>query len=282
MEVPEAVGQERVAAPRGETLALARLMAVHRRTRAEHAVSHVSAAILWGWRVWDMPDETHIYQEYRASGHAAADIVHHRNLPAEHRTEHLGIPVTSKVRAAVDCALTMRPFEALVVLDSALSDGLTREELLSDLESRKDKRGTRRARRVIEISDGGAESHWESWVRYVIVQAGLPSPTTQVVVLTRLGSSRCDMGWPEWRVMVEFDGMVKYQDGVLAPDHSGARELMREKRRGDAIVETGMRMVRVTKHDRRDPGAIVTRVLRLLPANVGRTVRPDPLLPPLA
>ncbi|MBL0884797.1 hypothetical protein [Myceligenerans indicum] len=280
VEVPQPEAQRRPAPRRDEAAALAQIVAVHRRTRADHFVSHVSAAVLWGWRVWDLPDLTHLYQRYRASGHAASDVVHHRNLPADQHAEHQGIPVTSKVRTAVDCALTMRPVEALVIVDSALADGVAREDLLDDLEARPDRRGTRAARRVIEIADPGAESHWESWVRYVLVRAGLPTPATQVVVPTRLGSYRCDMGWPEWRVVVEFDGLVKYRDAVLAPDHSGAQELMREKRRGDAIIETGVRLVRVTKHDRHDPDDIANRVLPLLPPDVRRGARPDPLLPP--
>lgn len=280
VEVLASDARERPALRRDEASALANIVAVHRLTRTDHFFSHVSAAVLWGWRVWDAPEATHLYQRYRASRHAASDVVHHRNLPADQRAEHRGIPVTSKVRTAVDCALTMRPVEALVVLDGALADGVTREDLLGDLASRKDRRGTRPARRLLEIADPGAESHWESWVRYVLVRAGLPCPTTQVVVPTRLGSYRCDMGWPEWHVMVEFDGLVKYQDGVLATDHSGAEELMREKRRGDALAEAGARLVRVTKHDRHDPDDIVGRVLRLLPPAIRSTARPDPLLPP--
>jgi very-short-patch-repair endonuclease len=51
-----------------------------------------------------------------------------------------------------------------------------------------------------------------------------------------------DLGWPEHKVVVEFDGMLKY-DGT---DRSA---LCREKLRQERIEQAGWIVVRLTWHD---------------------------------
>ena len=76
---------------------------------------------------------------------------------------------------------------------------------------------------------------------------------------------------PSWRVALEYDGRGKYAGG--APD-----ALVREKRRQDAITEAGWRLVRVTWADLRDPGGLVRRVLRAVPAGAVGALQPRRLL----
>lgn len=260
--------------------ARARIYAVHLNLRTRHTFSHESAALIWGWRTWNVPSKTSLYQDYRASGRAAKDVARHRgDLRAEDRTAQYGLPVTSRVRTAADCALALHPLHALVVLDCALADGVQRDEIVAEIEGRKDRRGKKAALRLVEIADGGAESAWETWVRYVLVQAGLPTPRTQVPVRTRVGVFRCDVGWPKWSVVVEFDGRVKYQDGAFGNNYSGAQALVDEKVRTDAILEAGTRMIRAMAGD--SPHELVRRVVTLLPRELVGAIRPDPLLPAL-
>ena len=55
--------------------------------------------------------------------------------------------------------------------------------------------------------------------------------------------------------------------------------LVQEKLRQEAIERTGNRLLRVTSRDR--PSYVVARVLRHVPPDVVRGLRPDPFLPPL-
>jgi very-short-patch-repair endonuclease len=126
-------------------------------------------------------------------------------------------------------------------------------------------RGMVRAHAVIQLGDPGAESAQESAVRFVLLRAGLPQPRTQVEIGTRLGTFWADLGWEEWRVLLEYDGRVKYQD---------QDSLIREKRRQDAVTEAGWRSLRVTREDLRGADLLVARTLRLLPAAVPLTRRP--------
>jgi predicted transcriptional regulator of viral defense system len=141
--------------------ALARVGALHSQLRADHVFGHTSAALLLGCRVWRTPAETHVYQRYRASGHAADDVRRHAwTIAPEDITAASGLPVTSLARTVVDCARTLHPLEALVIADSALALGIGRETLLAVLAARPGHRGKRRARLVIELADAGAQSAW--------------------------------------------------------------------------------------------------------------------------
>jgi hypothetical protein len=260
--------------------ALAQVWAVHRQLAAEHWFSHLSAALLWGCRTWVAPEQVHVVQHYRPSARSARDVARHAvDLPPDQRAVVGGLPVTTLERTVLDCALTVHPLHALVVADSALRRGLDRDRVRDLWAHSPARRGRRRAELVIDLAEPEAESAWETWARYVLVRAGLPRPTLQVPVATRLGTFRCDLGWPEHGVLVEFDGAVKYRSGGLRPDHDGPAELWREKRRFDAVRETGANPVRLTARDAGDVDAAVALVAARFPASVRRAMRVDPLMP---
>ena len=72
----------------------------------------------------------------------------------------------------------------------------------------------RRLRSALKLVDGGAESPQESRVRLLLVGAGLPRPETQIEFTDEFGMARIrvDMGWREWRVAVEYDGVQHWSD----------------------------------------------------------------------
>lgn len=260
--------------------ALARLGALHSQLRADHVFGHTSAALLLGCRIWRTPAETHVYQRYRASGHAAADVRRHAwTIRPEDITAASGLPVTSLVRTVVDCARTLHPLDALVIADSALAMGIRRTALLEVLAAQPGRRGKRRARRVIELADPGAQSAWETWVRYEILRCGLPRPTTQMPVRTGAGLFHTDLGYERWALGIEFDGRVKYRPSGVRPDHDPAQEYLDEKARADAIRHAGVRVENVSASDKRDIPAMIARFTRHLPRDVVAAARPDPLLP---
>jgi very-short-patch-repair endonuclease len=51
-------------------------------------------------------------------------------------------------------------------------------------------------------------------VRLLLVGAGLPAPETQIEFTDQYGVARIrvDMGWREWRVAVEYDGVQHWSD----------------------------------------------------------------------
>lgn len=51
-------------------------------------------------------------------------------------------------------------------------------------------------------------------MRLLLVSAGLPAPETQIEFTDKFGVARIrvDMGWREWRVAVEYDGVQHWSD----------------------------------------------------------------------
>ncbi len=97
-------------------------------------------------------------------------------------------------------------------------------------------------------------------MRFLALRAGLPVPTTQMPTATHLGTFWSDLGWEEWHLVVEYDGVAKYGTAGTVSD-----AVLAEKRREDAIVEAGRRGIRVVAEDTHRPDELVRRITRLAP-----------------
>jgi hypothetical protein len=137
---------------------------------------------------------------------------------------------------------------------------VSRAELDARASAAAGRRGSARGLSVLRVADDGAESAWESARRFTLVRAGLTIPQTQIPVSTRLGTFWADMGWPEWKVL-KYEGRP-------------TEELIREKRRHDAVVEEGWRMLRVTHEVVRHPTSLIGRVAATRPSSVTTSLRP--------
>jgi len=200
--------------------------------------------------VWRVPTTVHLRTTNSGGRRPDPSLRRHRGpVQPELVTEVHGLPVTSLTLTAVDCARTLPPLPALVVLDAALGTGMDPAEARALLDTIPGQRGVRRAQALLGYADGGAESPQETATRLFLLRAGFPVPTTQVQVDTRLGAYWSDLGFPQWRLLVEYDGRDKY---------TSPQALFAEKRRQDAITETGHTMVRTTAEDR--PTQLVARV----------------------
>ncbi len=246
--------------------ALATMKGIHERLTAPHWFSHESAAVAWGLPTWRTPRVTHIRQGSRPSSRRDPRVLRHGGFvdPDLLTTVH-GLPVTGLTLTLVDCARTLPALDALVVADAALRAGADLGDALAMLGSLRGHAGVARARGVIELADEGAESAGETATRFVLLRDGLPRPQTQIPVVTRLGTFWGDLGWEEWKLLVEYDGRPKYRS---------TEDLIREKRRQDALVEMGWRTVRVVKEDLRASAQLRARVRRLLPGDVRLVRRP--------
>lgn len=238
---------------------------------ADRVLSHFSAAEMLGLpRV--TPDRVvHVTQRWSASKDGSDTVVRH-TIPLSDAEICMrgGHRVTSLERTAVDCALLLGPEDGLVVMDAALHMGAQRELCEELLERRRRSRGVRVARAVLAAADDGAESPGETRARLAIVRLGVVVPETQVPVATALGRYWCDLGWPDWGVVGEYDGVWKYSARGTA-----TAEVLREKRREEAIQEVGRQVLRIVNHDVRTPVLLERRLRRVLPpAAFGRRVDP--------
>jgi hypothetical protein len=215
-------------------------------------VSHTSAAVLHGLRLWGVPlGRVHVTRRRAGGGRRGALVhVHVASLDPAEITAIAGMPVTSLARTAADLA-RMLPFEqAVVVADSAMfykrPDRVEPGDVIDVLEAVPRRPGTRSARRVIDFSNGLSESVGESRSRVAVAAAGLAVPVLQWEVRAAASGvfiGRVDFGWPELRTVGEFDGLVKY-GRTLRPGQDVAEVLVAEKRREDALRDEDLGVVR--------------------------------------
>ncbi|KLN34515.1 hypothetical protein FB00_11790 [Cellulosimicrobium funkei] len=245
-------------------LVLRRVSAVAERLSNAYWFSHTSAALLhgcWTWRLADVVHVTQLRPPKAAQTREPTLRRHWTDLPDRDRAVVTGLPVTTLERTVVDCARSLPGAQALVVADSALRAGADPAVLAVLLAEAVGGRGVQGARAVVGLADARAESPGESVVRWILHEAGLAAPVPGLEVPTWGGSLWVDLGWPEHRVAVEFDGAVKYSGGGFGDARS---RLQQEKVRHDALVEAGWVVLRVVWADLGDPAAIVRRVERAL------------------
>jgi hypothetical protein len=119
------------------------------------------------------------------------------------------VPVTIPARTALDLACwypTMVAVPAIDALACATDLKLADVELLT--QRYRGRRGLHRARVSLDLVDAGAESPKESWLRLILIRAGLPRPKTQIRVYDEFTAkvAYLDMGWEDLKVAAEYDG----------------------------------------------------------------------------
>jgi len=217
-------------------------------------VSHVSAAVLHGMRVWGIPlDRVVLTRARRRSGARQGHRVHVHCAPLESDEIVLveGVAVTSVPRTVVDVARANGFEQAVVVADAALEAGLVDEAQLAAALARWPRwPGLPAARRAIAFAARGSGSVGESRSRVAIATAGLPAPLLQWEVRRSDGGfvGRVDFGWPRLRTVGEFDGRVKYGK-LLRPGQDPAEAVYEEKLREDALRAEDLAVVRWTWPD---------------------------------
>lgn len=163
-----------------------------------------------------------------------------------------GFPVTSLPRTLADLLRTTHLVEVVVLSDQALNRGLlTIPDLTRWIARHSGRKGVRGLRRVLELTDPGAESPMETRLRLLIVLAGLPRPLTQVKLRDVRGDAiaRVDLYFPEAQLVVEFDGGI-HRD-MLVDDN----------RRQNLILAAGYRLLRFTGADvLGNPGRVLAQI----------------------
>lgn len=117
--------------------------------------------------------------------------------------------VASIHRTAFDLGRFLARDQAVKHLDApANATGFAPEDVLPFADEYKGARGVRRLREAIALMDAGAQSPKETWLRLLLIDAGLQRPSTQIPVLDDGGHpfAYLDMGWEDIKVAVEYDG----------------------------------------------------------------------------
>jgi len=154
---------------------------------------------------------------------------HEGYLPKHDLMEIEGLAVTTLVRSTVDMLRSMwRPY-ALAAADAMAHAGLvSREEVMVYIAPMKRYPGIIQARALAAMIEPLSESPGESHQRLRVIDAGLPTPAAQIVVVDRFGRYviRLDNGYPEAKVGMEYDGREFHEDDVAEEKDQLVREYL--------------------------------------------------------
>lgn len=233
------------------------------------ALSHVSGAITHGIATWDVPlDRVHVTRLDGGAGRIERDVVHHEGVCRPEEVQLIdGLPVLNASRCVLEAASRTSAEAALVMFDSALHIGVSdHDRLMRQYVTMQQWPYVRHLHIPVRMADGRAESPGESRARWLFRSHRLPAPELQFAVFDADGVLRgtSDWGWPEQRLLGEFDGLAKY-GRLLKPGQDPADVIFAEKFREDELREiTSFAMVRLTWSDLARPKTTAQRIQALM------------------
>ena len=221
-------------------------------------VSYESAAIWWGSDAFK-PDKAHVTVSHRRSPKSRGGFVVHSTTREIDRVTVVrdGVRVTTPVQTLLDLCVAGHSAEALHrFLAHCLSHRFVTPAQIERFVKQLIRRapGGRRFRSLAQVTGGGVvDSQLEMELLRVLEAAGIPRPALQHRV-THEGRfvARVDTAWPELRVVLEIDG-YRY--------HSDPKTFVSDRRRQNALVSLGYKVLRATADDiRGDPAGLCRNV----------------------
>jgi hypothetical protein len=222
-------------------------------SRRTATLAGLSAAAMHGarWLPVDVPAELARMRPGRPPG----IVIHRGELAEDEVCLRQSIDCTTPARTAYDIGRRTPGDLGVIRVDALLNATRCTSDRVQRIADRyPGARGIRQLRTTLGLVDGGAESPRETQLRLLLVRAGFPRPDTQIPVHNERGkvARRIDMGWPTWKVGVEYDGEHHFTN---AADY--ANDIVRL----EFLAERGWTIVRVSaKQLRFDGERIIGRV----------------------
>ena len=214
-------------------------LAVREAMRLSATVSHLSAALHWGWAVASPParPEVTLPRNRKLTPAQRAGVKVHRG---DLGPDDVSGVVTSQERTLVDCLRSTDLGGALAVADSALRDGFSHARLVRLGEDARGP-GARQARRVAAAASALADNPFESVLRSIAIEFPGLHVRPQVPIFGGADFlGRPDLVDDELRIVLEADSFAW---------HGGRAELARDARRYNALVVHGWLVLRFAWED---------------------------------
>ncbi|GGF03680.1 endonuclease domain-containing protein [Mycetocola zhadangensis] len=230
--------------------------------------SHTTAATLWGVPLPTLRDivlDVAVFRPRRAP--KATGLRGHSLDPRLcYVTERNGLRLTTPASTWASLGSLLAPYDLVAAGDaivcSRTSDGRSFSErplaTLAQLQAAIDagrRPGVQALRNSVGRVRSGSWSRLESWVRLILVDAGLPEPVLNFDAYDDAGNflGCLDLAYPDLKIAIEYEGQHHW---------STPAQIQHDIDRLDRLVENGWRIVRLTKeHVFRDPAEVVRRVV---------------------
>lgn len=257
-------------APEESTREILRLaQAYATRMRPTEFFSHTTAATIWGVplpRLGDQLLDVSVHRPRRAPRGAG---VRGRELDPRlvHVTTYKRLRITTPASTWAGLGTVLHPYDLVAAGDafvcqrtSAGGKGFPDPPPLATLDQLRAAIDAGRRPGVGALRDAfgrirtGSWSRLETWVRLILIDAGLPEPALNVDVYSDAGLflGCIDLAYPDLKIAIEYEGAHHWRT---------ADQFQRDIDRLDRLVENGWRIVRLTKtHVFATPSEVVRRV----------------------
>lgn len=232
------------------------------------ALSHTSGCVRHDFEIWGAPlDRVHVTRLDGGPGRIEGDVVHHEGLALDDDVQMVaGERVLTPVRCALEAGSRLANDAALCLFDSGLRQRkFSDDELAAQFRRMQHWPFVRHLHVPVRLADGRSGSVGESRGNWVFWTIGLPKAVLQHEIRDHAGVliGIVDWWWPQYNLMGEFDGKIKY-GRLLKPGQSAGDVVFEEKKREDALREaSGAAMLRLIWADYAHPLEIRRRFDRL-------------------
>lgn len=234
-------------------------------SRPGSTVSHLAAALHLGY-LDAAPPRPDLTVAPGSSGRSPVATIHRLHLPPDHVVVVRALPVTTPARTLIDCSTALGPRRLQHLVDAAMHRGSTTprsvDAALGDVHHLTN--GQRMALlAALEVWRPTIRpgSIAEARLLRQLADWGIEAPARQVPILDHDGEiiGRADVGWPDRRCGIEYDG---------AEWHGPSRWANDEQRHG-RIVAMGWRLLRTSAPDLAPGSDLRRRVLAMLSESAG-------------
>lgn len=175
----------------------------------------------------------------------AGVIVRNAAIADDEVTTVAGIPVTTRTRTAFDVGRSLSRGDAVARLDALKAATAYHDaDVRALIERYPGARGLKSLRKVLPLVDRGAASPRETWLRLLLIDAGLPPPTSQFRIFDGHTLIKVlDLCWQDFCVGAEYDGDQHRTD---------RRQYAKDVRVKRKVAGMGWNVTYVIKEDRQE------------------------------
>ncbi|HEV7741552.1 MAG TPA: type IV toxin-antitoxin system AbiEi family antitoxin domain-containing protein [Pseudolysinimonas sp.] len=243
---------------------LIRVLATSAAARGMPVFSHESAAVAWRMPiVGGLPARPQITVPPGSGLRSNRAVVRHEApLGRQDVVDLDAFRLTAPDRTLVDYVAGRTFLSGACAMESALHSGLTdRDRIDRAIARRRPFRGSRKVEAVARFASEHSASPNETLCRVRFHELGFAQPEQQKRYTGRGGQHYwVDFYWPEFDVICESDGRVKYEDPRFLAGRTPEQALWDEKLREDELRAQSSGFVRLTWNDAWNRAGLVAKL----------------------
>lgn len=212
--------------------------------RGSSVLTRESAALMWDAPLTRLPSYVHLASSQKDRGKYRNVKLHVTAASAIERAQRFDdYRVLTPTDTVISCVRSLPTHETLIIANDFLKRDLCSPGLLSEQLHAVRGKGSQKARRIARCLTPQLDSPLENIAYLVLTDSNVEPVNLQMWLTASSGRRyRPDFCWPRVKLILEVDGMVKYNGTYGTAERRGAYEYQRQR----DLEADGWRIVRTT------------------------------------